>query len=197
MQMVTRRQLILLPVIIPDKNLDMHNKGSLFPCILSLLALLFADLPAQELNSTLRPGLYACPGDILDFVCKTRDSPILTWSSDEYIGVDGESIEFLNIEPSGTVKLGSNQRSVAMLNNASTESGISIMLSTLKIVVLPSLNQRSHSITCTNVGIGTKNITAFQLAGMFTNCEYVCITKIINATTFQLIAVIPVRMIRC
>ena len=43
------------------------------------------------------------------------------------------------------------------------------MISSLFIVVLSSLDQQGHSITCTNVGIGTKTVTRFRLAGMFSN----------------------------
>ena len=56
------------------------------------------------------------------------------------------------------------------------------MISSLLIVVLSSLDQQGHSITCTNVGIGTKTVTKFQLAGMFSNIFII------------IIALVPVRM---
>ena len=58
---------------------------------------------------------------------------------------------------------------MAILRNTFTENGTVVMISSLVIIVLSSLDQQGHSITCTNVGIGTKTVTRFWLAGMFSN----------------------------
>ena len=82
----------------------------------------------------------------------------------------GEQIEFLFFEQPGTVILSaSSQNSVAILHNATNKHGTIVMISSLIIIVLPSLDQQGHSITCTNVGIGTKIITKFWLAGIINN----------------------------
>ena len=113
-------------------------------------------------------GLYACPGDDVTFTCETRDSPILVWRSDQYIGLNGVQIEFLSIDPLGTISVSMvDPRTVAELINKSNHNGTSIIISQLNITVLPSIVQQDHSVICSNVGIGTERSITFQLAGRF------------------------------
>ena len=101
----------------------------------TLIKLNKPDLPAQEVNSS---GLTACPGDMLSFTCETRDSPILVWQSDYYIGIGGELLELLSILPVGT-KLYKNSNAIAELTNTSHDNGTWIIVSRLNITVLPSI----------------------------------------------------------
>lgn len=127
-----------------------------------------AAVPAQEMNSSLRQGLYACPGDRLNFICETRDSQVLAWSSDEYIG-QNQQIEFLSFETAGTTRRSpSDTNTIAMLTNVTRQDGTLMIMCNLSITVLPSISNQGHSITCINVGVGTQNMTTFYLAE---NCD--------------------------
>lgn len=120
------------------------------------------------MNCNLRQGLYACPGDRLNFTCETRDSQVLAWSSDEYIG-QNQQIEFLSFETEGTVRHSSVDPSiVAMLTNVSQQNGTMMIKCNLSITVLESISHQKHSIACINVGIGTQDVTTFYLAGTYT-----------------------------
>ena len=128
----------------------------------------FLDEPAQEVNCTLRPGLTACPGDQLNCICETRDSEILTWSSDEYIG-QSSLFEFTSYDSPGTSLRSTNPNfnAVAMLTSVSRDNfGVVVITCNLTITVLPSIDQHGHSVTCINIGVGTRNITTFQRAGI-------------------------------
>ena len=126
------------------------------------------------MNSTLRQGLYACPGDRLNFICETRDSQVLAWSSDEYIG-QNQQIEFLSIEREGTARPSSvDPNTVAMLTNVSQQNGILMIKCNLSITVLQSISHQGHSVTCINVGVGTQNVTTFYLAGIANSNSDVC-----------------------
>ena len=55
-----------------------------------------------SLNSNL-DGLVACPGQQVHFVC-LANSPLLAWSSPQYIGPQGIRIEFSSIDSVGDTK---------------------------------------------------------------------------------------------
>ena len=111
--------------------------------------------------------MSACPGDRLNFTCRTRDSPILAWSSDEYIG-QNNPLEFLIIDDPGVVRLSSvDPNTVAVLMSVSYENGIPIITCNLSIAVLSSIVDHNHSVMCMNVGVGTMHITTFTHAGMY------------------------------
>ena len=137
------------------------------------------------MNFTLRQRLYACPGDRLSSICETRDSQVLAWSSDEYIG-QNQQIEFLSIEREGTARPSSvDPNTIAMLTNVSQQNGTLMIKCNLSITVLQSISHQGHSVTCTNVGVGTQNIATFYLAGIHVansnsdvcNQEYMYIDK--------------------
>ena len=144
----------------------------------------YSDLPAQEVNFS---GLPACPGDVLSFTCVTRDSPILTWSSDQYIGVGGEQLEILSIDSPGTTFVSMvDPSTVAVLTNTTDHNGTSIIMSQLSIIVLPSIVQEYHSITCSNVGIGTETSITLQLAGKFIDLLTSSVSRILTNSKFVL-----------
>ena len=126
---------------------------------------MYIAVPAQEINSTLRQGLYACPGDEVNFTCETRDSQVLAWSSDVYIG-ENQQIEFLSIDREGTTRPSlTDPNTIGILMSVYDREDTRVMVSNLLITVLKNINQEGHSITCINVGVGTRKVTPFYLAG--------------------------------
>ena len=130
------------------------------------IILLFIGVPAQQVNSTFREGLRTtCPGDRLNFICETRDSDILAWSSDEYIG-QSNLLEFTAIDDRGTLKSVYPNTTAILINTTREKNGVLVIKGGLSIIVLPSIDhQAGHSVTCINVGVGTRNVTTFYLAG--------------------------------
>ena len=123
-------------------------------------------MPAQQVNNTLRERLTTCPGDRLNFICETRDSDILAWSSDEYIG-QSNLLEFLAIDDRGTSKSVYPNTTAILINTTHEHTGVLVIKCRLSITVLPSIDhQAGHSVTCINVGVGTRNVTTFYLAGI-------------------------------
>ena len=82
----------------------------------------------------------------------------------------GEQFEILSIDSLGMIFFSNvNPSTVAVLTNVSSDNGILEIISKLSIIVLPSIAQRDHSVTCSNVGIGTGRTITFQLAGRSIN----------------------------
>ena len=48
------------------------------------------------ITDSLETGQSVCPGENITFYCTVNLSQTLFWSSDEYIGPDGEQLEFSN-----------------------------------------------------------------------------------------------------
>ena len=144
----------------------------MFSMVVSFTVILSTILPwllnAQELNSTLHSTFYgvnfAYDGEMVTFTCVARNSTLIAWSSNEYIGSDGLRLEFASIERVGTNRFAPNFGTTAQLVDSFREDGRVILVSQLNITV-PSVYQIS-SITCHNIGMGTTAMTSFQLAGM-------------------------------
>jgi hypothetical protein len=90
----------------------------------------------------------------------------LAWESDQYIGEQGERLEFLSAEDIGTVKVSETSlgRVFAILIASYHENGIQVLNSELIISESHHL-PAAVEVTCVNVGLGTKNLYTF-----LTNC---------------------------
>ena len=141
----------------------MHNNIIRATVILPLLDKSAVYLISE--STQLRQGVTACPGDTLDFICETRDSNILAWSSDEYIG-PSILLEFTSNDNIGSLKsIGPN--TTAVLTHIDEEGTVLLITSNLSIIVLPSIDHQDHSVTCMNVRIGVQNVTTISRAGKF------------------------------
>ena len=49
------------------------------------------------LTSTLSGDRFICSGEVVIFTCTTRESPILEWFSEEYIGTGGDQLQRLEV----------------------------------------------------------------------------------------------------
>ena len=129
---------------------------------------LFAGFPsatvAQNITSSdLRNG-SVCPGMVF-FICETRGSFAIAWTSDEYIGSGNTQLIFA----AGASVVGETRRSggingtVANLTHNAVENGVTVLVSTLTITV--AQNSPGGSVTCMHVGDGTTDTVDFEVIG--------------------------------
>ena len=111
-------------------------------------------------------GRTVCPGDFRNFCCEIRDSTsILAWENDEYIGAHGSWLEFLTIDPVGTVKVREINTGVfANLTHNYDENGVRVLKGELSISDFLHYPD-AISIICLNVVLGTENFY-----GLTVNC---------------------------
>ena len=101
------------------------------------------------------------------FTCVTRDSPILAWSSDEYIG-RGVQLEFTSADqPESIMRSNINPDTIATLVAITIESNEVVLQSILRINA-----SQTSSIACHHVGNGRVNITTFHVAGEYVYNSY-------------------------
>ena len=111
-------------------------------------------------------GQVACPGQFRNFSCEIRDSIILAWENDEYIGLHGNRLEFLSTEPVGTVKVSEvNPGVFANLTENYVQNGIQLLKCELKISKF-SYHSDVISVVCLNIGLGTESSYRVRVNGM-------------------------------
>ena len=108
-----------------------------------------------------------CPGEEVTFTCETRGSPVITWSSDEYIGIRGTQLQFTIIDSVGTTRTSDhvNPNTVATLINVTNENGDDVLVSQLRIVALSGF--LTSSVACIDGSSGAINTVMFHVSGMF------------------------------
>ena len=119
---------------------------------------------SQTLTSTLHSTEYglkfAYDGEIIRFTCVAEGNS-MAWSSDEYIGSDGNRLEFVAIEQKGTEYRAG--QTVATLVDVSSVNGLTILESLLQISVRSAF--QTSSIRCHNLGSDTVNTISFETSG--------------------------------
>ena len=126
-----------------------------------------SEIPDPVVDCTLSQDRVACPDEQLSFHCEAIDTEIVAWKSDEYVGTNGEEIQFSILEHPGTIKRSThNPNAIAMLLSSSYMRGIPIMQCQLNITVSATILQYGHSISCLNAAVGTSDLYSFQKAGM-------------------------------
>ena len=116
------------------------------------------------LNSTVSNGDTLCPGETKSFICETRGSGGIAWTSEEYIGMDLR-LEF-NTEDSVNLTRISNVNSnvVATFLHKDLGGATPVLISRLSITVLSTI--RSHSVTCIHTSHSNRVATiTFQPLG--------------------------------
>ena len=116
-------------------------------------------------------GERLCPGEIVIFTCETRGSTILAWTSDEYIEPGGTRLELATFNDVGDTRTSPvNLNTVATLISETRESGIDVLVSTLRIRALSEF--LDSSVTCIHVDGGTMNTTRIQVLGIkYSRCN--------------------------
>ena len=113
-------------------------------------------------TSDISPGDVLCPGEEVNFTCTTRNTAILIWSSNEYIG---NPLEFSSRDDLDRIQRGSiDSNTAATLVSRSVENGTILLVSQLRITVSSiSLNP---SVTCIHDGDNVRDIFSFQVLGI-------------------------------
>ena len=126
-------------------------------------------MPVQVLCQTLTNTLhsteyglkFAYDGEIVIFTCVVEGNTI-AWSSDEYIGTDGNRLEFISNDQKGTeYNVG---QTVATLLNISSMNGLTMLESQLQISVRSAF--QISSIRCHDIGSDSVNSISFGTNGM-------------------------------
>ena len=114
-------------------------------------------------TSDISRGDVLCPGDEVIFTCTTRNTAILIWNSDEYIG---NPLEFNLGDNLNQIRRGSIDSNTAVtLVSGSVENGTILLVSQLRITVSSiSLNP---SVTCIHDGDNVPDVFSFQVLGIY------------------------------
>ena len=130
---------------------------------------------SQELNSTLHStpnGIeFAFADEMVVFTCVVKGSNSITWTSDEYIGIN-QPLTLVSIQGEGfELRPVGNAETVAVLVNATTDVDV-IIVSKLHIRVRSTYPVAS--VQCINSGTGTNPMisTSFLLAGTYVTSSY-------------------------
>ena len=107
-----------------------------------------------------------CPGEIISITCETRGSPILAWTSDEYIEQGGTQLAFGTFNAVNFTRVSPvNPNTIATLIENTVENGVSVLVSTLRIKALSAF--LSSSVNCIHSGNGNTNSSRVQVIGMW------------------------------
>ena len=115
----------------------------------------------STLHSTEYGLKFAYDGETVRFNCIAMGNS-MAWSSDEYIGSDGNRLEFVSIEPKGTEYRAG--QTVATLISISNMNGSIMLKSQLQISVQSAF--QISSIRCHNIGSDTVNTISFETNGI-------------------------------
>ena len=110
-------------------------------------------------------GRLVCPGDEITFVCETRGSSTIAWSSEEYIGPGGAQIPFSAIAVPNNTKYGIGD-TVATFTANIPEDGV--LRSTLRVTatLMSSVrcihdDESSRTISFSMIGKSANGIVNF------------------------------------
>ena len=113
---------------------------------------------------TYAASINVCPGDEINIICEIEGSPILGWSSDQYIGTGGVQLEFTTSDSAGFQRRSAvNPNTVATLTSA--DSIRRILTSTLHTIIVPS-DVLNSSIACDHRNNGTATVLTLYYLGM-------------------------------
>ena len=117
---------------------------------------------SQEVRHTLQNGQSPCPGEEITFTCVTRGSPVLAWTSDQYIEQGGTQLEFATFDNENETRtIPINPNTVATLTRKAMENGEQVLESELRIITVSRFP--TFSVSCIHIGSGNINETTFQL----------------------------------
>ena len=102
-----------------------------------------------------------CPGEEVVITCETRGSPIIAWTSEEYIERGGTRLVFGTFNGVGDMDTSPvNPNTVATLIRKANESNVQVLQSKLSIIVSVNSN-----VTC--MGNGASTFIRIQVFGMY------------------------------
>jgi hypothetical protein len=98
-------------------------------------------------------GRFACPDDEITFLCETKGSSTISWSSNEYIGQGGAQLQFAAIEVINTKHRIGN--TTATFTDKRTEDGVQVLQSTLRVTATSMYP--NPSVTCIHGNEGRRS----------------------------------------
>ena len=126
----------------------------------NLLQFLATALQEIQLNSTLIRDRLALPQQQVVFTCVAKNSTVLEWHSDEYIGTGGDSIPIYSIGSRENVTSGGNPSAYATRVSVDVVDGITVIVS--KLFIVPTEQFPTSTVTCQINNHGpSKNITFY------------------------------------
>ena len=128
-----------------------------------------------ELNSTVSTNGVAYSGQVLVFTCITRDSLILEWYSDEYIGTGGARLQLLAVNCTcvGSNVTGATQGTYATCLTVTEENNEKVIISQLRVIA--SVQTPASTVTCYNNVHGLNESVTFQTTGKIE--VFVCVVQ--------------------
>ena len=119
-------------------------------------------IPAREvtLNSTLTHGEFARPGQRITFTCVARNTTLLVWFSDDYVGTGGDHLPISSGGPARNQTRGST---VATRVRVDIDNGITVIISQLHIIASEELSP--SSVRCGINGQGPHQVINFTTTG--------------------------------
>ena len=119
------------------------------------------------ITTNLLDGKYACPGQEIVFTCTTNGSPSVAWISDDYIGINGHSLEFINSEPIGhRLKSTVNPDTYAELT-MKTGPGPQDLVTESQLHISVSHDISTATVKCSDVGNDSSSSVHFELLCKF------------------------------
>ena len=98
------------------------------------------------LESSLNADHLVCPGELVIFTCTTRQSPILEWLSEEYIGTGRDRLQILSESDRNTSSI--TPDAVALRINVTRDHGVIVITSELRIMA--SIEYPTATVSCSN-----------------------------------------------
>ena len=122
-------------------------------------------MECQILLSNVEKNQPIYPGEEIIFSCEV-ESPILAWSSEEYIGRGGAQLVFVFLNDVGSMRQSVFDPSTyaELVNVIEVGNDTYRLLSELHIV---TTLQQSASVSCTDVGTGNSALYHFVVNGMY------------------------------
>ena len=102
-------------------------------------------------------------GEIVVFTCVVRGSNSMAWTSDKYIGVGGQQLQFSARENVGATQsaVGNNQTVATLISSVLDQ----FIISRLQIRISAVIS--TASVQCHNTGTNTVTSTTFVQTGMY------------------------------
>ena len=122
--------------------------------------------PDVLLTSNLAEGDTAYNTQPVTFRCIIQGtSTNLIWISDEYIGSNGDVLQFASIDPPGvTGTISAKPTTIATLINASTDSDTRVTVIESKLRISASSQYPNSTVTCRVNGYEALNVSRFRKA---------------------------------
>lgn len=115
------------------------------------------------LNSTVSTKGVAYLDQVIVFTCITRDSLILEWYSNEYIGTGGHRLQLVSVNCIGANETSDIPGTSATCLNVTKENNETVIVS--QLLVRAYLQIPASTVTCNNNGHGSNKSVTFQTEG--------------------------------